>query len=489
LQTYSEEKRTLHLRNLARGDLYFLIRYLLRRVDVDHPWLFARCREVQADPNGRLDLWAREHYKSTLITWGKTIQDILCSHGDDAPIERPLTFGIFSYNRPTAKRFLAQIKFEIEGNSLLRGLFPDVFWKRPNAEAPHWSLDSGLVVKRDTNPKEPTVGASGLVDGMPTGAHYDVLVYDDVVTLDVVRTEDMRFKVTEALKLSYNLGARGGVKRMIGTRYHFADSYRDVMDAGTFQPRIHAATDDATVEGEPVFLTRDEIAEKRRDQGPYVFSCQQLQIPMVDSSQGFSDAWLRKYRDVNVDKLNTYILVDPANQKHKRSDYTSMWVIGLGEDRNYYALKFFRDRLSLTERAKRLMDLHREFEPLRVGYEQYGMQADIDHLTDMMERESYRFHVEPLGGQLGNVDRVKRLIPVFEQGRMWLPVSHQYTDVEGRTTNQVDVFVEQEYKPFPVGMHADMLDSLSRILDDEMATAFPKKRKTAELVYDNTGVI
>jgi hypothetical protein len=107
-------------RELAKKDLFFLLAYVLGRPDVNRDWVFDRCREVQAAANGYLDLWSREHYKSSIITFGKTIQDIL----NDPEI----TVGIFSYSRPIAKAFLRQIRTEFESNELLRSLFSDIIW-------------------------------------------------------------------------------------------------------------------------------------------------------------------------------------------------------------------------------------------------------------------------------------------------------------------------------------------------------------------------
>ena len=117
------------MRLLCRTDLYFLLRYILKRADAQREWIFDRCREIQASPNGHIDIWSREHYKSTIITFAKTIQDVLSSHGDDPLPEwggKELTVGIFSFNRPSAKKFLRQIKIEFESNSELKELFPDI---------------------------------------------------------------------------------------------------------------------------------------------------------------------------------------------------------------------------------------------------------------------------------------------------------------------------------------------------------------------------
>jgi hypothetical protein len=151
----------------GRNDLFFLLTVLCKRKDLNHDWLFARCREVQAAPNGFLDLWAREHYKSTIITFGLSLQDMLASHGEDPEPRyggREVTIGILSYNRPEAKKPLRQIKQECETNADLKALFPDVLWENTK-HSPKWSEDDGLIFRRKTNPKEATVEAHGLVDG------------------------------------------------------------------------------------------------------------------------------------------------------------------------------------------------------------------------------------------------------------------------------------------------------------------------------------
>lgn len=467
------DKSPEHLRvariKLSKTDLFFLMVMVLRRVDANRDFVYDRCCEIQEHPNGYLDLWSREAFKSSCVTFGKTIQDVLC--------DPEITVGIFSHTRPTAKKFLQQIKREFETNETLFELFPEVTWANPLKESPKWSLDDGLVFKRKNNFKEATVEAHGIVEGAPTGRHFYLRVYDDVIDQQSVTNPDMIKKVITAWELSLSLGKEGGISRYVGTRYHHADPYREIIARGAAIPRIYPCTKEGTWPGTPVLMSYEELAKRRKDMGIYTFSSQYLQDPSADKSMGFKPDWLKYYTPSNdAENMNKYLLVDPANAKKRESDYTAMGVIGLGPDENYYLLDMIRDRLSLKERGDALFSMHRRWKPKAVGYESYGMQADIEYMQIRMGDDNYRFEITPLGGSLAKADRIRRLLPIFESGRFYLPDTMLKTDYEGRVVDLVTAFVEEEYKPFPVPLHDDIFDMLARIMEEPLGVVWPKTK-------------
>ena len=457
------------LRYLGRTDLFFLLAYILNRSDITQSqWLYERCVEVSLEPNGYLDLWAREHYKSTIITFAKTIQDIVSNP--------EYTIAIFSHTRAMALDFVGQIKYEFESNAFLKQLYSDILWGNPKTEAPIWSLDKGIIVKRSTNPKEATLEGHGLIDGQPTGKHFSILVYDDVVTRESVSSPEMIHKVTECLSLSLNLGTREGIQRYIGTRYHYNDTYATLMERKSVIPRIYPATLQGTVDGTPILLTKEQLQKKYRAMGSYVFSCQMLQNPIADTVQCFKKEWLRYYDTIteeHLEQMYTYILVDPAGEKKQSSDYSVFMVIGTAKDNKYYLLDAYRERLSLTQKATTLFHLHERWKPEIVGYEKYGMQCDIEYIYTEQERRNYRFDITPLGGILSKRERIEQLIPLFEHGDILLPKKLPYI-TETRTKDFIQELINEEYLTFPFCKHDDMLDCLARITDKQLDIIFPQ---------------
>jgi hypothetical protein len=418
---------------LACNDRFFLLSALLGRRDVRHPWLFERCREVERAPDGHLDLWARYHYKSTIITFAGVIQEVLS--------DPDLTVAIFSHTKPIAKAFLVQIKRELEANEYLKKLFPDVLWA-DSREAPKWSENEGIVVKRASNPKEATVEAHGLVDGQPTSRHYGLLVYDDVVTVESVGSPEQIKKTTDRWELSDNLGSTTGVRKWhCGTRYHFGDTYGIILERGVLAPRIHAATDDGTLKGMPVLLSPARWEEIKAAQRSTV-SAQMLLDPRAGNTAVFRAEWLKAY-EVRPRALNVYILCDPSKGgRSARSDRTAIAVIGIDVAGNKYLLDGVRHRMQLSERWQYLKQLHAWWsgqpgvQSCRVGYERYGAQVDVEVITEWQQRDRAFFAIDELnfprdGSAHAKPDRIERLEPDLRAGKFLLPAVVHHPEFGG----------------------------------------------------------
>ena len=333
---------------LCLEDRYYLLINVLGRKDAWHPWVYARCREVEKDPDGFLDIWARGHYKSTIITFAGVLQEILRN--------REITVGIFSHTSGVAKAFLAQIKREAEANTDLRALFPNVSYDNPGRDSPSWSLDHGIILKRSSNPKEATVEAHGLVDGQPTSKHYGLMVFDDVVVEGSVATPEQIEKTTAAWSLADNLGSRQARKWHVGTRYHFADTYSVILERGAATERIYPATDDGTLTGNPVFLSVAEWNSKKRDQLESTVACQLLANPQAGSQRMFDPNDLPMY-EVRPQTLMVYLLCDPAHSLKKSSDDSAFIVVGIDTGWNKYLLDGVAHKMTLADKWRWLRDL------------------------------------------------------------------------------------------------------------------------------------
>nr|DAJ12941.1 MAG TPA: Terminase [Bacteriophage sp.] len=512
-------------RRLCREDLYYLLTYALDikvmysdETDSEinfRPWLFNRCREVMNEPDFHVDIWARGHFKSTIITLGKTIQDILNNP--------EIAICIYSYNKTIAQSFVSQIRANLE-NSEVKRLFPDIIPENPGTgkyleededgnivkKKNRWS-DESFTVKRKTNRKEPTVSGYGLVNAQPTGMHFDLLVYDDVVTPDSVRSQIMNEYTYSQWQMSLNTGSGESTRiRIIGTRYHSRDAYFHILNphftengelgGSKFSLRVYPCFDE---EGNTVLYTKDYIEEKRRNMMGFVFSSQMLCNPQDGDGFRFLEEWIpkrEKQEDIerNKDKYNFYIIVDPANTKKKSSDFTSMVVIASTSDKRYIVADLVYDKLYPAERRDTLFSLVSRWTNSRVRptvfYESNGMAADWHMINEKQKESSYFFNIvaattkprlrpdQRMAGEPLKMQRIMALEPVFREGRIIFCENTTRKNWQGQMVNTTQYVLDNEYREFPNGDHDDFLDSLARIadLDTGPMILFPKNSDFAD---------
>ena len=490
------------IRWMARNDRYFLLGVLMERPDVlgvakpgtseerneairrKAQWCFERCREVENDPEGWLDLWSRFHYKSTIITEAGSVQEILKDPN--------VTIGVLSYNKPTANKFVGQIMRDLERKTLV-AYFPDILYDKPPRQ--NWSTQTGLIVKRTSNPKEPTLQGSGLVDGQPIGAHYSLRIYDDVVVPASVTTPEQIMKTTEAWELSLALGTDdGGREWYAGTRYHPDDTYSAMLKRGALKERRRLCVD---ADGHATMMMDNALEKLRSRMGSATYGAQMMQNPVSDGVRAFSEHDLMYYDEPpRRSTMNVYTFIDSAKAKKEHSDYTTMLTVGFGWDNNYYLLDMINDRMSLTERTNYLFRTHRQWNPNDVFWEQVGMACDVEHVQEQMgpRYQNYRFALQELprsGPGSNKQDRIMSLQPVLEQHRWWVPRVMKKMCSDGNVRDMIERLVEQ-LKNYPVVNHDDILDPMADVNDKFVRerTHWPKPKdriEDAETETSNTG--
>lgn len=325
------------------------------------------------------------------------------------------------------------------------------------------------------------------VGSTTTGEGGNFLIIDDPLSADEARSETMRERANTWFDQTFSSrlnDKKNGVIIVIMQRLHANDLTGYLLEKGGWEhlclPLV-AEKDETHEIGvfrhfrnteellHPERIGADEIAQIKSDIGAYGFAGQYQQSPSPLGGGEFIRSWIQYYDKVDITGMNKYLLVDPANSKVKKSDYSAFVVLGAHEDGNLYLIDAVRDRLNVREREDLLFEWHRKYKPAVVAYEKYGMQVDIDWIKKSMEEKNYRFHIQEVGTTKGvtlsKEDRIRRLIRKFAEGQIYMPRWLYKTDTEGICRNIIDEFIEKEYLPFPYGLHDDMLDAISRICD------------------------
>lgn len=251
----------------------------------------------------------------------------------------------------------------------------------------------------------------------------------------------------------------------------------------------------------PARLSKEILDQTRLDMTESNYVGQYLQEPVpVGGGEFKPDEWLMHYQQggIKPKEMNLVILVDPAGgdelnkKKKKHTDWTVMAVMGLAPDNNYYLLDMVRDKLNPTERIDTLFMLHRHWnekcgKPPKVGYEKYGMMTDVHYIKEKQKTDAYNFPIVELGGSMMKEERIRRLIPDFQNRRIYFPATLAYIDQEGRKFDLISE-LRGEMASFPRARHDDILDAMSRIYEPDLYMTFPKpKANMVQKAINSTG--
>ena len=481
------------LRFLVRYNLFFFLVAICSKKHLLVKWTDDRCRDCSNAPYGQIQLWSRGHYKSSIWTFGRTILDILATHGkpsdkdilsnniidavykwrygeklsDDKlqdikqhDIPEEATICLLSATASLAQSFLKQIMVELQTNGVLIALFPDILYENPSRNAACWGINTGITVKRNSNRSESTVEAWGLLNAQPTGKHFGKLNYDDIVTKEVAMSGVLNLKLIESLENSFNLCSHLRLFCAEGTRKTFNDPYSVMIERGVFKEVLYSPFDE---NGELVLLTREQLALLKQSLGEATFAAEILQKPLESSALGLKPENVVKLKIINTDNLSLYFFCDPSKGETKDSDYSVYGVFGVDAGGGLILIDGIRDRLLPTQKWEALYSLYKKYPKVKkIYYEEAGLCNDLAQFKERAIKANHPSFCSLLckvtQSRNKNMRIISALEPLLEQRKFFVNEEIIRKTVEGDIYNLTHILLNDEMRKFPFSRYDDVLD-------------------------------
>jgi len=388
------------LSKLFREDLWALLYFGLKVTSANHPFIVKACKEVQDGPGDHvLYIWARGHYKSSIITRAETIRKIIRNAEE--------RIAIFSYSQPIAQGFLRSIKEVLERSALLKACYPDILWKNPGKEAPKWSESDGLIVKRAGHYVESTLEAWGLIQGMPTSRHFTHIVNDDIETEQTVYSPEVTEKLKYMFELSLNLISERGTHVVVGTPYHHLGLLEYLRGKTApdgkkiYELSLKPATKNGLANGTPVLLSRKQLDELKGS--PRTFNTQQLLNPTPQGTQKLDNRLLKEVLPSDIpSNVYKFMLIDAAGVDHTREgDAWAIGVLGVEPFRDdlgasdLYVLDLTLQPLGEVEALNEIVRLYcKHGRIIKLGVEKVAMSSTEIHVANALRAKGRIVSIE-----------------------------------------------------------------------------------------------
>jgi predicted phage terminase large subunit-like protein len=459
-------------RQKAKEDLYWLCTEILFKDDCidyktqtgmelyDEKYHRAMCARVQDPARKKLHLYARNTFKSYVVTVGDTIRKLLIN-----PNERIVLGNVKLDN---ARKLVGHIKHLFANCERLKAIFPEYVPKDPKDFG---TQDQFTVPCRTKFYREPSIMAVSTGSRL-AGPHFSGAKIDDPIDQENCTTEEQIAGTKEWWERFQYLLDPGSWVDVVGTIYHYQDLYADpIISRGDYQVnRVPIAFKDDKGVWQSRFETRwpwKRLKSMMSSDDPveqWNFWHQMMLEPKNIGDVKFDPAWLKTIDPNKVPpNLGRIITIDSAwkgEETRGHGDYTAIQVFGYDNLGHIYRQDcVYSNTLDILDGVGRICDLMAKWRISTVVIERVGQDTFGRIFTEECRRRGLGLRlVQPKRDlKQSKKDRIMALQPYFKLGQLML--------VEGCAYNKE--FTTQ-YTCFPNVIHDDLLDGTADVLLDEV---------------------
>ena len=474
-----EEMVAFHIR--CQEDFHYFNEVVLGHHDMNEEHKDG-CEFIQHDEaKNKMVLWPRYTFKSSVVTQGLCLWWMIRN-----PNIRML---IYSDTFKKSQGFLRGIKNHIEGKAG-RSRFRDLMGPYETHYLKGVWTDNRIEINRRTEAHvEPTVDTAG-IEQSKVGMHYDLIIFDDIVSKVNVTTKDQMDKVHECYQESLALLKPGGLIYIVGTRWHFGDMYGRIIAENKEFKNFGIMLKDADAkneEGELIFanigLNEEHLTGLKNRMGSYTYSCLMRNNP-IDSDQTLFKYESFKFYGEKMEPKDLYITccIDPSGEG---DDPTGGTVVGTDNQMNMYILEVLNRKCPPDMIVDWVMSMNRKYRLNRLGIETIFFRGLLERELQRritIEREKDKdfnmFGIEKFSPSARRGEtkfvRIQALQPFHERGEIWFPGDC----VETLKTGFSDLaFQMLQVTPTHMPNPNDVLDSLAYHIPILCKGGSPKKAK------------
>lgn len=418
-----------------------------------------------------LTLAPRGHGKSTILTVSRCIHEVLKN-----PNIRIL---IASKTDSNAVSFLSEIKQKLARTELVA-----IFGNQVGSP---WNEGNIRVASRTSESKEDTITTLGLGNALAS-KHFDLIILDDPIDEDNVRTEGQRDKLKTWLfkVLDPTLEPHGEIS-IIGTRYHPEDLLGHLIEAMFTKRNKRGKTLKKYYQIFPALMPIKRIKpgtpakyrykalwpekfsvnfllQKKKSQGTIFFNSQYQNDVEGMKGKIFRWDWFEwyDYDDINIKRLRIFQGVDLAIKQKETADKFAHVTIGVDPKTfNIYILDYYNAVTHYTDQKKVIKQNFDDYDPIRVAIEANGYQRSL--LQDMQtDKKLASIRAVPVFTDTDKTVRAWKLSAYFERHQVFFRTGmHE---------------IVQHLLKMPDGRYKDLFDAL----DIAIQTAFGGAKKERE---------
>lgn len=391
---------------------------------------------------------------------------------------------------------------------------------RDEGKRARWTTSEIMLdhpLRKKENVRDPSIFTGGLTTSL-TGMHCDIAVLDDVVVYENAYTNEGREKVKSQYSLLSSIEGANAKEWIVGTRYHPADLYNDLMqmtedqydedgnkvsEDNIYEVFERAVEDRGDGTGEflwPQQQRRDgkyfgfnrQILAKKR--GQYLdksqFRAQYYNDPSDPDNVPVGREKFQYYERKHLTeengfwfykekKLNVFAAVDFAFSLSKKADYTAIVVVGVDGDNNIYILEIDRFRTDrISDYFEHILDLSTKWSFRKMRAEvTVAQQAIVRQLKELIKQHGLAISIDEHRPNKHQGSKEERIAATLEPRYDNLQVWHY----RGGNIQTLEEELMSRHPP-----HDDIKDALASAIDIAVkpAKAVNRSRKS-NIVWAN----